>query len=146
MRTRSAPFKRILFELAVVLVMTFVFLAASFLAYYALFSVMEYAFNEGRSYWFVSIIRLGIGVALLGGFFLVDRGTANDRVKSSLFACALSVTLIGLGVQLYERPALFYIIASLLYALCLSILYRRRRRWPYYYALVLAALASILYL
>jgi len=144
--TKKELFKTITFHLLAVLITSLIFLTISFLLYYLLFFLMENAFSNDKTYSFVSIIRIGIGILIFVLFILVNRSKANKIIKSSLFCCAISVLLIGVGVQLYEYQVIYYVIAIVLYLICVLVLMVRKTEWIYYYSLALAIIPVIVYL
>ena len=144
--TKRESFKSITISLLGILITSLIFMAISFLLYYLLFTLIETAFNNDKTYSFVSIIRIGIGILIFILFILVNRSKANRIIKSSLFCCAISVILIGIGVQLHEYQIMFYITTIVLYLICVFVLIVRKKEWVYYYSLGLAIIPVFMYL
>lgn len=127
-----------------VTVATLALLVIAFLLYFLLFRLME-TISPG-AYRFVRNLRVGYGVAWLMAALLLYRTKIADWLKAALLAAGLGAFVIAVGVQLYETPAVAVIITVICFGAAVYLLYRMKKKWYHYYALLLAGLGLLFYL
>lgn len=121
-------------------------LGASFLAYFMLFALFERLVNSDGQYGFVSILRVGYGILLMVLCICLYFTKMLDWLKACFLTVGMSAFLIAISVQLYFAPWIFISLSALVILTGLFILFKLKKKWYHYYAILLAIPFLILYL
>lgn len=118
----------------------------SFLLYYMLFILFERVANMSGTYNFVGLLRIFYGLSWFISGYLLYRSNTHDILKASLLACALATFLVTMGINFYQTPMLSLLFIIIVVLLCIAWLYKQRKSWYHYYAVLLAVFAIIFYM
>ena len=121
-------------------------LAVAFMLYFLIFMVFESFANQDGSYGFVSPLRVGYGIIMLGLCLIVYRTTIYDWLKASVLTASLATFMIGIGVQLYESPIVVGLVLFLVAATSVFLLHKMKQKWYHYYAVAISIIAALFYL
>ncbi len=110
-------------------------LGFAFLVYFLLFRLFE---DNRTTYGFVSFLRVGYGVLWLILCILFYLTHFKDWLKACFLNVGVSVFLISISVQLYDKPFIGLVISLCTYMICLFLLFRFKMKWYHYYALFLS--------
>ncbi len=81
-------------------------LAIAFMLYFLIFMLFENIANQDGSYSFVSPVRVGYGIIWIVLCLIIYRTKIPEWIKASILAGSLTTFMAGIGVQLYENPAI----------------------------------------
>ena len=121
-------------------------LGASFLVYFMLFAFFERLGNSDGQYGFVSILRVGYGIFLMALCVCLYFTKMLDWLKACFLTVGMSAFLIAISVQLYYAPWIFITLAAFVILMGLFILFKLKKKWYHYYAILLVIPFLILYL
>lgn len=121
-------------------------LAIVFILYFLLFMLFETFANLNGSYGFVSWLRVGYAIACMVLCLIIYRTHISDLLKAGILTGSLTAFMTAFGVQLYKIPVIAGMIISLVYVVCLFLLYKTKKKWYHYYAVAISILAAIIYL
>ncbi len=120
----------------ILVTITSVFLLGfAFLVYFLLFRLFE---ENRTTYGFVSFLRVGYGVLWLIICVLSYLTRLYDWLKASFLNVGVSVFLISISVQLYDKPLIGLLLSSSIFIVCLFLLIRFKMKWYHFYALLLS--------
>lgn len=120
-----------------------ILLVVSFFLYLFLFRMLG---SPSGSYNFVAPLRVGYGVMWLLAVILIYRSDAADWLKAVFLAGGLGTFMITEGVQLYRWPVLQIGAASAVILGSVYLLYRSKKRWYHYFAVILAVSVLLFYI
>lgn len=120
--------------------------SVAFMIYFMLFAFFERFGNSGGQYGFVSILRVGYGIfcmALCTGIYFTKM---VDLFKACFLTAGMASLLIAVSVQLYFAPWIFIILSAFVILMGLFMLFKLKKKWYHYYAILLVIPFLILYL
>ena len=129
-------------------VLGFILLNAAFLLNFLLFRLTDIIIpheSVPAVPWYPAARHLFFLVLILVLSWLILRAKARPFFKAVYLTVPVAVTLVTVGMLLYNWPVLTYITGVLLTAGILFYLYRNRLRWYYYYATLLVALTLLVF-
>lgn len=118
-------------------------LVVSFFLYLFIFRVLG---SPDGAYNFVAPLRVGYGVIWLVAVILIYRSNVADWVKAVFLAGGLGTFMITEGVQLYRWPVLQVGAASAVILGSIYLLYRSKKKWYHYFAVILATSGLLFYM
>ncbi len=123
-----------------------ILIVISYTLYFLTFLIFESIFNKDNSYWFVSIIRIGIGILLFGISLIISRSKIKEIIKIALFTCSCSVLFVGLAVQLHNYLSIFYIVITIIYLITTIYFIIKKKEFIYYSSMILSIIPIIIYI
>lgn len=121
-------------------------LAIVFILYFLFFMLFETFANQNGSYDFVSWLRVGYGIVCNVLCIFIYRTHISDLLKAGILTGSLAAFMTATGVQIYETPVISGLIIFMASAVCVFLLYKAKKEWYHYYAVVISILASLYYL
>jgi len=118
-------------------------LVVSFFLYLFIFRVLG---SPDGAYNFVAPLRVGYGVIWLVAVILIYRSNVADWVKAVFLAGGLGTFMITEGVQLYRWPVLQIGAAAVVILGSIYLLYRSKKKWYHYFAVILATSGLLFYM
>lgn len=118
-------------------------LVVSFFLYLFIFRVLG---SPDGAYNFVAPLRVGYGVIWLVAVILIYRSNVADWVKAVFLAGGLGTFMITEGVQLYRWPVLQIGAAAAVILGSIYLLYRSKKKWYHYFAVILATSGLLFYM
>jgi hypothetical protein len=106
--------------------------------------VPEESVEANRWTWFPPARHALFLVIVCAASWPILRSRLGTFFKATYLTVPVAVALATIGILLYRWPLLPYLIGGLLVAGTLYYLFRTRRPWPYYYSVILVALALTL--
>lgn len=88
-------------------------------------------------------MRRVYALALLVLYGAVLRAKISDLLKATLLVGPLGIVVTTAILAFYQKPAAAVAAVGLILAACVTLLYRLRKPWFYYYALATTVLAAI---
>lgn len=139
--------KNILYMLFIVIVGFILFNAAFMLAFLVnrlcMFSIMMFTNNtEELNTLLISWHYVNVVVVILLSL-IVFRTKLNDLFKATYSTMPLIVVLTEIGIQLNNIPLLIWIIGAAIIGAVLLYLYKTKRPWMYYFAVLYVAAVEI---
>lgn len=110
-------------------------LGFAFVIYFLLFRLFE---DSRSTYGYVSFLRVGYGLLWLIICGLIYLTHIYDWLKACFLNVGISVFLISISVQLYDKPLIGLLISGSIFIVCLFILIRFKMKWYHFYALLLS--------
>lgn len=123
-----------------------ILLGSSFLVYFMLVMIFERLGNLDGQYGFMSKLRVGYGIFLMLLCICLYFTKLLDWIKACFLTCGMSTFLIAISVQLYFAPWIFISLSIFVILMGLFILFKLKKKWYHYYAILLVILFLILYL
>lgn len=78
-------------------------------------------------------------------YWLAAKSKMKDLFKAILSTVPIATLIITAGVGLYQWPTIGWVVKLLILGLVVLLCARSKKPWTYYYAVALAALASMFY-
>lgn len=121
-------------------------LAIVFILYFMLFTLFETVANQDGSYNYVSWLRVGYGIVCMVLCLIIYRTHISDLLKAGILTGSLTAFMAAAGVQIYKTPVIGGLIIFLASAVCIFLLYKTKKKWYHYYAVVISIFAALFYL
>ncbi|WP_143298353.1 hypothetical protein [Carnobacterium alterfunditum] len=102
--------------------------------------------SQESPYNFVSFLRVGYGIIWLLLCSIIYRAKIYDWLKASVLTSSLATFMIGIGVQLFEKPIIVGLIMFVVVAISVFLLHRMKKQWYHYYSIVISMIATLFYL
>jgi len=125
---------------------SFAVLVIAFTLYFLIFMLFETVANQYGSYRFVPPVRVGYGIVWIVFCVILYRTKVSDWIKASILTGSLATLMIGLGVQLFENPIFVGLVVFLTAGTAIFLLYKMKKNWYHYLAILIAVIAAIIYL
>lgn len=142
MKTKSLIFK----QWIGVTLGSIILLGASFFLYFILVMIFERVGNSDGQYGFMSKLRVVYGVFMMVLCICLYCTKLLDWMKACFLTVGISTFLITISVQLYFAPWIFIPLSIIVILLGLFILFKLKKKWYHYYAILLVVPFLILYL
>lgn len=137
---------QIIKEALLVTIGSFVISAISFLLYFLIFMLFEKMANHDGSFGFVSWVRIGYGIIWIVLCIIIYRTKISDWFKACILAASLTTFVVAIGVKSFETPIIAYLVMFLVAVIGVFLLYKTKKKWYHYYAIVLSVIAALFYL
>jgi len=130
----------------IVTIGSFITLAIAFGLYFLIFVLFETMANQDGSYGFVSPLRVGYGIIWIIICLIIYCTRIYDWLKASILTGSLATFMVGIGVQLFEKPIIVGLVMLVVAAICVFLLRKMKKKWYHYYAVLISIIATLFYL
>lgn len=145
-KVNKSRFRSIVIPLMMVSFGGLVMMALTWLVYALYFNSLESLFYADDPLAFpAGLVRQTYAILLVLLYLALLRTRLPDLIKAILITGPLSTVIITVGFVFYEKPVVSVVVMVAVAAVCAILLYRFRRPWLYYYAVVIATLVALAY-